>query len=273
MRGIFLSVVVICALVAAGIGGTLADFSDSEEEVGDSIQAGSLDLKVNDKDGKLVGETYVRVAPEQSMHIEKTIRNVGTVDGWLYVHITEVRTREWNDKDLNKDTFIDEKDQPEPEVVAEEGGKHGQKMVPGIGPAWDIDEHIGVEIFYGPTGNKTKVDLSFYDTNGDNVTKMAELECSQLLVGKAVQCGMEYEIEFRFVMQDVDEDDLITDGTLTDPGTGHGWFDETDEHEVKWDHWPTNAYMGDEVKFDMLFELLQFKPEDHPNPPECVTGG
>jgi predicted ribosomally synthesized peptide with SipW-like signal peptide len=50
MKNIVLSVVVVAALMAAGIGGTLADFSDSEEEMGDVLQAGSLDLKVNGAD-------------------------------------------------------------------------------------------------------------------------------------------------------------------------------------------------------------------------------
>ena len=50
MKNILITAVVITTLALAGIGGTMADFSDSEEEMDDVLQAGSLDLKVNGED-------------------------------------------------------------------------------------------------------------------------------------------------------------------------------------------------------------------------------
>ena len=50
MKSIFLSVVVICALVISGLGGTLAGWSDTEEAQDNVIVTGSLDLKVNGTD-------------------------------------------------------------------------------------------------------------------------------------------------------------------------------------------------------------------------------
>jgi len=43
---------------------------------------------------------------------------------------------------------------------------------------------------------------------------------------------------------DIDEDDL-----------GLYFFDESIPEEAKWDHWPTNAYMGDKCVFDIEFLL------------------
>ena len=51
MKNIFLSVVVVGALVAAGIGGTLADFSDIEISEDNSFATGALDLVVSNHSG------------------------------------------------------------------------------------------------------------------------------------------------------------------------------------------------------------------------------
>ena len=238
MKNIILSLAVVSALVVAGVGGTLADFSDSEEEVGDVVQAGSLDLKVNGEDDPNVLPAAIRgMIPDKSYHIEKVVQNVGTIDGWLYIHIKNVMCIETNDKDLNDDGVIDENDKPEPERVAEFGGKVGQEMVTGLGERCDMEQHLGVEILWGTTGAMTPVDLSLYDANGDGVIKMGELECEQLLIGQLPQCGEEYLIRIGFILQDVEDP--------TWPG------------DPKFAYWPTNCYQGDTVSWDILFELLQ----------------
>jgi predicted ribosomally synthesized peptide with SipW-like signal peptide len=248
MKSIFLSVVVIAALVLAGVGGTLADFSDSEEEMGDTIQAGSLDLKVDGMDDPNIQPiTITGMVPEKSYHHEKVIQNVGTIDGWLYIHVKNVECIETNDKDLNGDGVITApEDNPEPENVAELGGKHGQEQVPGLGVRCDMEEHVEVQILYGPVGAPVPIDLSAYDANLDGKVKLSELECHQILIDQLPACGVEFEIRFGFILQDVPEEYY-----------GLDIFDETDPHEIKWNWWPTNCYQGDTVTFDVLFELLQ----------------
>jgi hypothetical protein len=241
MKNIFLSVVVISALVVAGIGGTLADFSDSEEEVGDTLQAGSMDLKVNGADDPNIQPyALTGMVPEKWYDFSKTVSNMGTIDGWLYIHIKHVVCEETDDKGFH----------PEPEYVAEMGGKHGQKQVPGVGVRCDMEKHIEVELWYGPTAtfdtDKVQIDLSQYDADGNGKIKLSELECFQILIAQLPQCGEEYKLNFMFMLQDVPEEYY-----------GLDIFDETDPHEVKWNWWPTNCYMGDTVSFDILFELLQ----------------
>jgi hypothetical protein len=244
MKNIFLSVVVISALVVAGIGGTLADFSDSEEEMGDTLQAGSMDLKVNGLNDPDILPFAVRgMVPDKWYDVTKTVANAGTIDGWLYIHIKNVLCEETDDKGFK----------PEPEIVAEQGGKHGQEQVPGVGERCDMEEHIAVEIWY----DGVQVDLSQYDTDpaSPGVIKLSELQCFQILIDQLEQCGVEHDITFTFLLQDVPESYY-----------GLDIFDETDPHEVKWEHWPTNAYMGDTVSFDILFELLQtdYEPPSGP---------
>jgi len=58
--------------------------------------------------------------------------------------------------------------------------------------------------------------------------------------GKGVYRKVRIELHF----PDIDEDDL-----------GYHYFDEDNLSEAKWDHWPTNAYMGDRCIFDIVFKL------------------
>ena len=57
MKSMFLSVVVICALVIAGVGGTLADFSDIETSPDNFFKTGALDGKYSDHLGNLYDDT------------------------------------------------------------------------------------------------------------------------------------------------------------------------------------------------------------------------
>ena len=248
MKNIFLGVVVITTLALAGIGGTMADFSDSEEEMGDVLQAGSLDLKVNGADDPdILPFMIMGMVPEKWYDATKQVANVGTIDGWLYMHVKNAVCTETNDKDLNGDGVIDELDKPEPEIVAEQGGKHGQKEVPGVGERCDMEEHLWAQLLItDPAGNVQSLDLDAYDLDGDGYAELGELECNQIYLGELPACGEEYEFELGIVLRDVPEEYY-----------GLDIFDETNPHEIKWNWWPTNCYQGDTVTFDILFELLQ----------------
>jgi hypothetical protein len=110
-----------------------------------------------------------------------------------------------------------------------------------------MQKHILIQrILYGPVGAMTRVDLSAYDTNGDGVIMLDEIECQQVLIGEVTACGAMHRIRIGFILLDVPEEYY-----------GLDIFDETDPHELKWNWWPTNCYQGDTVRFDILFELLQ----------------
>jgi hypothetical protein len=233
MKNVILAAGVIIALVAGLLGGVFADFSDSETEAGDVLQAGSMDLKVDGMDDPDLLPAAIRgMIPDKSYHFEKVVTNDGTIDGWLYIHVKNVVCEETDDKGFK----------PEPEIVAEQGGQHGMYIVPGVGERCDMQTHIEVEILY----DDVPVDLSAYDLNQDGMITLDEVECQQMLVAQLMACGEPHMFRFGFILHDVPEEFY-----------GLDIFDETNEHEIKWNWWPTNAYQGDTVTFDIMFELLQ----------------
>ena len=162
----------------------------------------------------------------------------------------------------------------EPEYVAELGGIAGENAtgglvtVPGIGLCYGEDcqlaEHIGVLMWIaGPWPDEDKPESSdavpsaawrmvtLPDPNGDGVTKLDELICVQIDLG-GLPCNEGIWVHISLHLQDFDEEDAYAQGLI--PET---YFDETNDIEAKFDHWPTNALQKDGVRFDMAFELLQ----------------
>ena len=102
MKSIFLSVVVICALAIAGIGGTLANFSDTELVVNNSFTTGTFDLKVwdgeNYREDAPWGKTSLEglfisewICPEVVVSKDFWVSNQGTCDGillWKIKHVS-----------------------------------------------------------------------------------------------------------------------------------------------------------------------------------------
>ena len=93
------------------------------------------------------------------------------------------------------------------------------------------------------------VDLSDYDANGDSIVTLRELECNQIYIGTLSECGVEYDLNYKFTLMN------RLDGGYIDPA-GQVVYDP----DWKFIHWPTNLYMGDRVMFDVLYELWSGDP-------------
>jgi predicted ribosomally synthesized peptide with SipW-like signal peptide len=276
MKNILLSVVVISTLLAAGIGGTFAHFSDTEEAFDNYLQTDEMDLKVSTVT-KVAGQwvsggeydqpnipalvtkdDYMEPCLDYSFHFD--LHNVSeAITGYAYMHLKNPRCEDIPTK------YGDPK--PEPEIVAEQGGMVGQVEVPGIGdiPCF-LSRHIevvSIEVQDMAGNTIATVDLTPYDTDpANNVVKMNELICHNIPLCEIPACNS-VVVLIDFHLQDIDEDDLIAEGLLTGPtppapGDG-GWFDGTDPDMQKkcWDHWPSNALQKDKILFDILFSLSQ----------------
>ena len=83
MKNLFLSIVVVGVLVAAGIGGTFAGFVDTEVVEDNLLQAGISDLLVNGKNDPIVGDSFseTHVVPGISRDYYYRLMNWGVCEG------------------------------------------------------------------------------------------------------------------------------------------------------------------------------------------------
>jgi predicted ribosomally synthesized peptide with SipW-like signal peptide len=276
MRNIILAITVVSVLAAAGIGGTLAGYSDLETSEGNYVTTGSLDLKVSFPPGGALHEdpkmpTLVKVenimpeCSDKSTHFDLT--NVGEGDqkyGLAYIHV--------------KNVVCEDVEKTEPELAAElaqtpiaevcdadgtcrmvyaatdntkPGSATNLPLLGEFGEGCELSEHVRVAIFWSETegGVQTQVDLSEYDTDPqDGHIKMNEIECQQIFIADLFQGDTIY-VEFDVMLQDVEEEDLDPSLNLIPGGKG-----------TKFNDWPTNALQRDKMSFDISCELLQFAP-------------
>jgi predicted ribosomally synthesized peptide with SipW-like signal peptide len=264
MKNIFLSAIVICALMIAGIGGTLAGYSDSEESFDNYIVTGSLDLKVEGEDDLPWGNGVPaviqaeRVRPCKWYNFDVKVANAGEAyepDGvtpepaYLYIHFKKFWCDNvepihggidasavdlpagyvWDDDPDGDGVLLSSSLKPEPEMVAEYGGMVGQVEVTGLHQQGEICN----------MGDILEVIIE-YDGVASPVYTLSELECTQLYIGELPPCGQEKIITFKIHMMQIE-----------DPNWKANGIDE------KFKDWPTNAYMVDSFNFGILFELLQ----------------
>jgi predicted ribosomally synthesized peptide with SipW-like signal peptide len=138
MRNIVLMLILVVAIVAGGMGGTFATWSDSETSANNTIVTGSLDLKVNGSDDEPWGNG-VPTLIGRSCVVPCTLYGPYDVELWNagqceYASKAFMRLKEAECS--NVDPKLDDQDQttgypdpysgdlkPEPELVAEFGGK------------------------------------------------------------------------------------------------------------------------------------------------------
>jgi len=93
---IILSLVVIVAVSAVAVGGTIAYFSDTETSTGNTFTAGTIDIAVTGENPWTAGEEYTfsGLEPGDSKDINVTLKNVGTnpVVVWKKVSVTGTDT-------------------------------------------------------------------------------------------------------------------------------------------------------------------------------------
>ena len=92
MNKILLSLLTISLVAVVGVGATRAYFSDTETSVGNTMAAGTLDLKVdNQEDPNVVHVTLSNMKPGQTASYNWTLSNAGSISGKPWVEITNVK--------------------------------------------------------------------------------------------------------------------------------------------------------------------------------------
>jgi hypothetical protein len=108
MKNIFLSMVVVTTLVAAGVGGTFAGFVDTEVSEGNFVQAGISDLLVNGKNDPIGPKLrFVHAAPCKSIDFWVDIYNWGECQGGdVYLHFKDIESVEAGTKLHNTVEYV-----------------------------------------------------------------------------------------------------------------------------------------------------------------------
>jgi predicted ribosomally synthesized peptide with SipW-like signal peptide len=264
MKSIFLSVVVISALLVGGIGGTLATWSDSETSEDNYIETGSVDLKVNDCDDEPWG-TGVLAKIDVNCVIPCKIYGPFPVDVWnagqctepseLYIHLKDYCCDNAPPKPGSgyPDPLQPAVMKPEPELVAEYGGKVNCTEVPGVGIMGDnstLAEHIYVWIIKEDPNPPDTCDPAAILWEG----KMDGLICNEVYLCDLEPCN-EQRLYFWIHLQQPSEEDF---GLNFIPNDGEPGYDPMTH--AKFNDWPSWALMKDATSFDTEFDLWLVDP-------------
>ncbi|MFC1983927.1 SipW-dependent-type signal peptide-containing protein [Chloroflexota bacterium] len=291
MKNIFLSVVVVATLVAAGVGGTLADFSDIEVSEDNYFKTGSLDLTVsdyamNEYNGDEVPAfiQYEGAWPCSDKSYFIDLENWGQgvqYKPWAYIHFKNVECCWVYPKLLYMwvNEAGEEVDAPpplegydewleghqgtgfpkpvtEPEYVAEYGGIAGEKA----------DGTLVVVDGIGSFGEgcelrehvSVMIEVAGPWPHADKPEPSLDLSWTEVFNGKLI----DLECESIELMQLENCNGMWVHIVFhlqepTEEDFGFNYFDENIPSEAKWNDWVTNAMQKDGVHFDMAFELLQ----------------
>ena len=262
MRSIFLTVVVVCALGIAGIGGVFANYQDIDISSGNYVETGDLDLKVSDAQGTLwdtpnipslvYADNFMPECTDKSFHFD--LHNAGTYEqgtGYVYMHI--------------KNLTFEDTGRTEPEDAVELGlnpigelpdgttvalsGPDGPPNGPlgeffGTGAGGELADHLRFHVYTSVDGgnNWVQINLNALDANDDGEVKLSEVVCNQIFISE-LDSQADIDVKIDLWLQDIPEEALEYD--LFPAGS-------------PWSDWPTNGLQNDKVIFDISFELFQF---------------
>ena len=268
-KHIILAVVVVAALVVAGTSGVFATWSDSETSMDNIITTGAVDLKVNGQDDAPWGAGVPSKVDIECMipsrwygPFEVELWHAGQCDeaAAAYIHFKDMccsnippKVNAYPDggsawwaeyHGLNATTgYVCPETgdlKPEPELVAEFGGKVDCRTVPGIGVIGDN------------CSMKSSVEIVVTD------------EAGVVIIGPVVIGALEGEEIYLFDLNPCEPRTIYLWFQLhqyTEEEFGFNIFPNPDEggDEMEWakfNDWPSAALMKDKLSFSMEFDLV-----------------
>jgi len=290
MKNIFLSVVVVATLVAAGVGGTFAGFVDTEISEGNFVEAGISDLLVNGKNDPVGPKIrFEHVTPCKSIDFWIDLYNWGKCQGGdVYMRFMDVVSEEAGTKNHDGVEYVydgvssvgggipdgyrvavgAEPDgagvwSSEPEKISEVGdGMVAQYYIPSDHPcllgedyASGIADHLGINVTV-PMKGASGTELGNPDADGDGVVSDAE-EVAWVAAGNRWVIVASLSDKLVIIQ---DKKNLL--GFLR---TQEMTFVHVDVHlqqiacpdwpDDQTKYWPTNALQGDRATWSMMWEL------------------
>jgi predicted ribosomally synthesized peptide with SipW-like signal peptide len=281
-KSIILAAVVVVALVIAGTGGVFATWSDSEVSEDNFVVTGALDLKVNGADDAPWGQGVPSKVFIDHMvpckwygPFEVELWNAGICDfpSATFIHFKDYECfnvpPKVNPYPDGGSAFWPAGEstgylcpvtgdlKPEPELVAEFGGKVDCTWVDGVG---------------GPLGDTCSMlaalEIIVTDEAGDIIigpALLGDLYCQEIYLFDLVPCEAR-TIYLWFHLYQFTEEDFGYNYFLTpeelgiDPATDPIAYEAALMHWIKFNDWPSWAYMKDAVSFNMEFDVLLIDP-------------
>lgn len=269
-RNLILAVVVIAALSIAGAGGVFATWSDSETSMGNIIRTGSVDLKVNGADdapwgagvpSKVDIECMIPARWYGPYEVELWHAGQCTVNSSAYIHFKDMCCSnvlpkvnpypdggsawwaEYHGLDATTGYVCPETGdlKPEPELVAEFGGKVDCREVPGVGTIGDT------------CSMKSSVEIMVTDEAGEIIigpVLVGDLECQEIYLFDLEPCHAR-TIYLWFSLHQYTEEEFQLD-IFPNVEPGHPAYMEY----LKFNDWPSAALMKDKLSFSMEFDLV-----------------
>jgi predicted ribosomally synthesized peptide with SipW-like signal peptide len=263
MRNILLSVVVIAVLVGAGIGGTLATWSDSETSAGNTIETGSMDLVVNGADDAPWGTGVPQKVAIECMIPEKQfgpyeveLWNAGqcTETSSAYIHIKNAICENVPAKEGSG--YVDPETgviSPEPELVAQYGGKVDCTEVPGVGR---LGDNCCMASF---------ITIWIYLDDGTLIYEgpIEPIVCEEIYLMELEPCQPRTIYLYFQLWQPSEEDfglNYIPSPEELGLAPGDEGYDAALMEWMKFNDWPSAVTMKDKITFDMEFDLVLWDP-------------
>jgi hypothetical protein len=286
-KNLILAVVVVIALTLAGVGGVFATWSDSEVSYGNLISTGSLDLKVNGADDAPWG-TGVPSKVTVTCMIPGKFYGPYEVELWnagqcifpshAYIHVKNITCSNVLPKvnpypeggsaywpagestgypDPSTGELYSGDLKPEPELVAEYGGKVDCVAVPGVGVDGD-DCSMGSGVRMIITNSTDLEDVLVNPDGRRLVDLLYKWDCNEILLFDLMPCQPRTIYLWFYLIQDKEEDfglNFIKSPeelgiSPTDPRYAQALL-----HWKKFNDWPSWRYMADKATFEMEFDL------------------
>jgi predicted ribosomally synthesized peptide with SipW-like signal peptide len=286
-KHIILAVVVVAALVVAGTSGVFATWSDSEVSFNNTIKTGALDLKVNGADDEPWGQGVPSKVAVECMvpevwygPFEVELWNAGICEfpSATFIHFKDYEcfniepkvnpypeggSAYWPARETTGYVCPVTGDlKPEPELVAEFGGKVDCTTVPGVG---------------GPLGDTcsmlSAVTVIVTDADGSIIIGpdlIGDLYCKEIYLFDLMPCEPRtiylWFSLYQFTEEDFDFNFFLTPEELgIDPDLDPLGYEAALMHWIKFNDWPSYAYMRDAVSFSMEFDILLMADDTMPN--------
>jgi predicted ribosomally synthesized peptide with SipW-like signal peptide len=291
-RNVILAVVVVVALVVAGTSGVFATWSDSEVSFNNTIRTGSLDLKVNGADDAPWGtgvppkvELDCMVPGKWYGPFEVELWNAGTCEfpSHAFIHVKDLVCTNAEPKvnpypdggsafwpagettgypDPSTGQPYSGQLKPEPELVAEYGGKVDCTWVPGVGVDGD-DCSMGTGVRMTITNSPDMADVLVNPQGLRMIDLLGKWECNEIWLFDLMPCQPRPIYLWFYLVQESEEDFgynyfLHPDELGLTPGTPE--YSAALLHWQKFNDWPSWRYMRDMVTFRMEFDLWLENP-------------